>query len=53
MILEAKQHNQEEEKKENQKQLEDLRSVYKELKASIKDHITVKEHAALVNQLKR
>ncbi|XP_066493200.1 centrosomal protein of 89 kDa isoform X2 [Tiliqua scincoides] len=52
MILEAKQHNQEEEKKENQKQLEDLRSAYREVEAGIKDHITMKEHSALVNQLK-
>ncbi|XP_042293404.1 centrosomal protein of 89 kDa isoform X2 [Sceloporus undulatus] len=53
MILEAKKQSQEEEMRECQKQLEELRSLYKELKARVQDQITVEEHVALVNKLKR
>ncbi|XP_062997610.1 centrosomal protein of 89 kDa isoform X2 [Elgaria multicarinata webbii] len=52
MALEAKKQSQEEELRECQKQLEGLHSTYRELKASIKDHVTVKEHVALVNKCK-
>uniref|UniRef100_A0A8D2L524 Centrosomal protein 89 n=1 Tax=Varanus komodoensis TaxID=61221 RepID=A0A8D2L524_VARKO len=52
MILEAKKKCQEEEAREHQKQLEELHSAYKELKDSTKDHISRKEHVALVNQCK-
>lgn len=53
MTLEAKKQSQEEELSECQKQLEELRSAYKQLKASVGDHITMEEHVALVNKFKR
>ncbi|CAI5782594.1 Hypothetical predicted protein [Podarcis lilfordi] len=52
MTLEAKRQSQEEELSECQKQLEELRSTYKQLKASVGDHITMEEHVALVNKFK-
>ncbi|XP_048371265.1 centrosomal protein of 89 kDa isoform X3 [Sphaerodactylus townsendi] len=52
MILEAKKQSQEKEMQIHQKQLEELRSTIKGLKASFKDSITMQEHRALVNQLK-
>ncbi|XP_053127058.1 centrosomal protein of 89 kDa isoform X3 [Hemicordylus capensis] len=52
MILEAKKHSQEEELRDSQKQLDVLHSTYKELKATFRNHITMKEHVALVEQLK-
>lgn len=53
MVLEAKKQSQEEHMKECQKQLDELRSTYKELKASVQDHITVEEHVTLINKIKR
>uniref|UniRef100_A0ABM5EUE7 Centrosomal protein of 89 kDa isoform X2 n=1 Tax=Pogona vitticeps TaxID=103695 RepID=A0ABM5EUE7_9SAUR len=52
MVLEAKKQNQEEEMRECQKQLDELRFTYKELKASVQDHITLEEHFTLINKIK-
>ncbi|KAJ7311923.1 hypothetical protein JRQ81_006243 [Phrynocephalus forsythii] len=50
-VLEAKKRSQEEELREYQKQLDELRSAYKELKASVQDCITVEEHVTLINKI--
>ncbi|KAL8194874.1 UNVERIFIED_CONTAM: hypothetical protein K2H54_037446 [Gekko kuhli] len=52
MASEAKKQSQEEEIRMCQKQLEELQSTIKGLKASCKDCITKEEHMALVNQVK-
>ncbi|XP_015264220.1 PREDICTED: centrosomal protein of 89 kDa [Gekko japonicus] len=53
MASEAKKQSQEEEIRMCQKQLEELQSTIKGLKASFKDCITMEEHVALINRVKR
>ncbi|XP_025021906.1 centrosomal protein of 89 kDa isoform X1 [Python bivittatus] len=52
IILEAEKQNQEVEMKDCQKKLEELRSAYKELKASVSDYVTAEEHISLENKFK-
>ncbi|KAL7978891.1 hypothetical protein Chor_013380, partial [Crotalus horridus] len=52
ILLETEKQNQEVEMKDCQKKLRELRSAYKELKASVSDYITAEEHIALENKFK-
>uniref|UniRef100_A0A670ZU37 Centrosomal protein 89 n=1 Tax=Pseudonaja textilis TaxID=8673 RepID=A0A670ZU37_PSETE len=52
ITLETEKQNQEVELKDCQKKLEELRSAYKELKASVTDYVRAEEHIALENKFK-
>ncbi|KAG8144051.1 hypothetical protein E2320_001175 [Naja naja] len=52
ITLETEKQNQEVELKDCQKKLEELRSAYKELKASVTDYVRAEEHVALQNKFK-